>query len=190
MNSHPQRAMLARYYDDELPPAERMAVAQHLAACSGCQAELVALHGLSAALASVMPPAAAEMPAAEAFWHGLAPQLGAQEPPPPTGFSWAPGAFLLLLQAFLALFGAAATFAAALKMLARWASTAPALPWLRLWAESETLLETAATALAPFGGSTLPLIVGLSLGVLYLVWLAAWYTGRNVQPATLERRIV
>jgi hypothetical protein len=32
--------------------------------------------------------------------------------------------------------------------------------------------------------------VGLSLGVLYLLWLAAWCPGRCVQTVTQKRRMV
>lgn len=185
MNDHPTGIILARYHDDELPPPERTVVAQHLATCADCRAELEALRDLSAALASAAPSPAVEPPPAEAFWRELSPQLGAQEVS--DGFSWAPGVFLLLLQAVLALFSIAAAFVAALKLLS---GVAPITSQLPVTAAGEVLLKATAGALAPFSGSIQPLLIGLSLGVLYLVWLAAWYSGQAAQSITFKRRIV
>ena len=151
------RRLLPRYHDGELTEENARAVELHLATCSACRAELQALRSLSSTLAG-----AAELDStvdAEAFWQTLQPKLGAQHAPPPWR-SWLPGLLLLGLQGVLGAIGSLLMIGSLLRGFTGIDVGLPSLPLPGFF------------SLGMFGWA----------GVLYLIWLAAWWSRHHAGP--------
>lgn len=153
------KGLLARYYDGELTQEAARTVELHLATCAACQAELSALRALSATLATVQ--ALEPSMNAEGFWQTLQPKLGAQRAAPPWQ-SWLPGLLLLGLQGFLGVIGALLAVTPLLRWLTGVGAGLPSLPLPGLF------------SIGMFGWA----------GVLYLIWLAAWWSHYHAEPNT------
>ena len=143
------KGLLPHYHDGELAAVDARAVEQHLAACTTCRAELLALRTLSSALADLADlPSAAE---ADAFWRRLQPRLAGQRAAPPWR-SWLPGLLLLGLHGLLGLVSAVLMFGPLIERLTGIDAGLPALPGIY------------------------PIGLFSWAGVLYLVWLAVWWS--------------
>lgn len=151
------KGLLPRYHDGELTGESARAVELHLGTCAACRAELEALRSLSATLAAAQETAA---PAdAEAFWLALQPKLGSQQTAIPWR-SWLPGLLLLGLQGVLAAIGTLLAIRPVLSWLTGGGASLPSLP---------------VPGLLPIG------LFGWA-GVLYLIWLAAWWSRNHAAP--------
>jgi anti-sigma factor RsiW len=151
------RGLLPRYHDGELTEEATRAVELHLATCAACRAELQALRSLSATLAGAAEPGSTAD--AEAFWQALQPKLGAQHAAPPWR-SWLPGLLLLGLQGILGAIGALLMIGSLVRGLTGINTGLPGLPLPGLF------------SIGMFGWA----------GVLYLIWLAAWWSRHHTAP--------
>ncbi len=164
------RGLLARYHDDELSEEAAREVELHLAGCAGCRAELAGLRALSAALdLGAEPVSAAD---AEAFWQTVQPRLGPQRVEAPWR-SWLPGLLLLALQALLGFAGLLLAVASAVTALTGYSF----LPGISL---PFVPLPGLPLPVVPLPGAAVDGLLSTALfasaGVLYLVWLAAWWS--------------
>lgn len=92
MTLHPL-ARLSDYLDDDLAPAEREAIDQHLAVCDACRTTLAGLRTLQAQARALAADTAT--PAAD-LWPGIAARLsGPREVAPPGAMAPAPAARVL-----------------------------------------------------------------------------------------------
>lgn len=149
------RGLLPRYHDGELTVETARTVELHLATCAACRAELQALRSLSTTLAEALEPGITVD--AEAFWRVLQPKLGNQGVAPPWR-SWLPGLLLLGLQGILTVIGALLTIDPLLRWFAGGGLPSLSLPGL--------------FSIGMFGWA----------GVLYLIWLAAWWSRYHAEP--------
>ncbi len=164
------RGLLARYHDHELSAEAARDVELHLAGCAGCRAELAELRALSAVLNLGAEPVSSS--SAEAFWQTVQPRLGPQRTEAPWR-SWLPGLLLLALQAVLGVVGLLLALASAVTALTGYSF----LPGISL---PFVPLPGLALPVVPLPGAAvnglLSTAVFASAGVLYLVWLAAWWS--------------
>lgn len=175
---HPQ---MARYYDGELSEEAARVVELHLATCAACRAELGALRVLSHALAVADAPDGATQ--AAAAWQAVQPRLGRQYPAAPWR-SWLPGLLLLGLQGLLAIVGLLLAVGSVAARLSGQGGRLPdvTLPFVLLPGVPLPPL------LLPDAAISSLLATGLlaSAGVLYLIWLASWWSRSHVASGSVE----
>lgn len=178
------KGLLARYRDGELNRETAQTVEAHLTTCAGCRAELLALRALSVTLTHAPTP---HPPAdAEEFWRMLQPRLGAQQAGRLTWPSWLPGLLLLGLQGILGVIGATLSLGSLLRSLSGIGAGLPnltlpgllplgALAWtMELF--NQSMGQIVQGVLTSMGGLSILLYGALLLGVLYLIWLTAWWS--------------